>query len=279
MPDDRMATHSKTIDLATSTNLGWHRIDAAAEAATAGYVDPTFVQGIEIHIQLSGKSTVWWTEGGPYTASVAAPGKTIILRERSYSDRIWASDVQYLRLTIPRAFVDEDDALAETVDPGHWVIPNDPFHSLATLICAEMRAPTLHGDLIVETLVGSILGNSQTPHTSNHRFSPAQLRDVIEYLIEENEQVIRVIKLARLAGMSPYAFSRAFKEATGYSPYEFVLRMRVERSKSLLTDRRNTGAFVAAAMGYHDESHFSRSFKRVTGVTPSEWRKQVTRAN
>ncbi len=266
---------SNISEIATSADLGWQRITAVVEKSTAGYVEPDFVSGIEVHIQLGSGSVVWWSDGGPYRMSPAPPGKTVIMRQKPYSKRVWACEAEYLRLSIPQDLVEADNALAGMVAPGHWVLPGDRIQRFGPLILDELRTPVFHGDLIIETLFGAILGNSGTPGMPTHSLSPTQMRGVIEYLIEQHDQTVRVGDLAKVAGMSHYAFSRAFKASTGYAPYEFVLRLKVERAKSLLRDHRNTGAIIAAAMGYHDESHFSHTFKRLTGTTPSEWRNEI----
>ncbi len=270
-------TISSSSVLATSRGLSWERLNAVGRIDRPGYLEPEDVDGIEIHIHLGPEVGVRWSEGGPYRRSLAPPGRTAILRERRYSKRIWEGESHYLRIALAREHVEADDALASVVAPGHWLVANDPFHDFGMLLLSEMRTPAFHGDLIAETIVGSILACGETPSAASHTMSSRQLGVVIEHLMDARDQPVRVGDLAKNAGMSHYAFSRAFKTSTGYSPYQFALQLKVARAKMLLTDGLHTGTAVAAAVGFHDESHFSRTFKRIAGITPKEWSAQRPR--
>nr|WP_058998923.1 helix-turn-helix transcriptional regulator [Leptolyngbya sp. NIES-2104] len=68
--------------------------------------------------------------------------------------------------------------------------------------------------------------------------------------------------------MSPHHFSRLFKQSTGLSPHQYVIRCRVERAKQLLLKGEMTIAEVAATVGFYDQSHFAHYFRRLMGVTP-----------
>jgi AraC family transcriptional regulator len=79
--------------------------------------------------------------------------------------------------------------------------------------------------------------------------------------------------LAKAAGLSPFHFARQFKTATGHPPHDYHIRLRVDRAQELLRTRGNqwTLAAIASECGFVDQSHFSRHFKRVVGVTPGEY--------
>lgn len=68
--------------------------------------------------------------------------------------------------------------------------------------------------------------------------------------------------------MSPYHFARTFKHVTGVAPHQYVLKVRLERAKSLLLRGNLSIAEVAHKVGFFDQSHFTRYFKRLVGVTP-----------
>lgn len=72
-------------------------------------------------------------------------------------------------------------------------------------------------------------------------------------------------------GLSQWHFSRQFRRTTGLSPYQFLIRSRVERARSLLESGRSV-ADVAALIGFCDQSHMHRHFKRIFGVTPASVR-------
>lgn len=91
--------------------------------------------------------------------------------------------------------------------------------------------------------------------------------------IEKNLSAsVTVEDLADKAGMSKYHFCRVFKKTTGISPKAFVNARRVARAKELLCSEDLRISTVALRSGFNDFSNFIRSFKIVTGVTPSAYR-------
>ena len=83
---------------------------------------------------------------------------------------------------------------------------------------------------------------------------------------------LRLADLARLAGLSPNHFCTAFRTAFGLSPYDFVLRQRLEHARVLLRDRNRSIAEVAAEVGYDDAASFARLVRRRLGCGPSALR-------
>jgi AraC-like DNA-binding protein len=83
----------------------------------------------------------------------------------------------------------------------------------------------------------------------------------------------RVAELARAAGYSPDHFTRAFREALGRSPQDFVLRARIERARQLLQESSLPVGVIAEALGYASPYFFSRQMKQLTGRTPLEHRR------
>jgi AraC family transcriptional regulator len=82
---------------------------------------------------------------------------------------------------------------------------------------------------------------------------------------------ISLAELAREAGVSRFHFARQFRLSTGESPMGYLRRVRIERSKSILQTRDTTIAEVAARLGFSDQSHFTRIFGRLVGVSPGSF--------
>lgn len=78
--------------------------------------------------------------------------------------------------------------------------------------------------------------------------------------------------LSRVALMSPAHFSRQFAATFGATPHRYLQRRRIERAMALLRDHDRSVTDVALAVGYDSLGTFSRTFRRVTGRTPSEFR-------
>jgi transcriptional regulator GlxA family with amidase domain len=83
---------------------------------------------------------------------------------------------------------------------------------------------------------------------------------------------IRVEQLAATVHMSPFHFTRMFKQATGESPHACLTRRRVERAKALLSQTGMPLVEVAASIGFQTQGHFTEVFHRRVGLTPRRFR-------
>ncbi|MEY4547980.1 MAG: hypothetical protein RL685_4175 [Pseudomonadota bacterium] len=103
--------------------------------------------------------------------------------------------------------------------------------------------------------------------------SSAPRRRVSDFIEAHLDGDIRLADLAALAGYSSDHFSRLFKRSFGESPYQYVLRRRVERAKAMLRDVNLSLADIASACGFATQAHLTNVFKLRTGVTPGAYRR------
>jgi AraC-like DNA-binding protein len=80
--------------------------------------------------------------------------------------------------------------------------------------------------------------------------------------------------LAAGVELSPYHLIKVFKDATGFPPHTWLVLERICRARHLLATGASP-AQVSSAVGFADQAHLTRWFKRVTGVTPGAYRKSV----
>jgi len=85
---------------------------------------------------------------------------------------------------------------------------------------------------------------------------------------------VRIEHVARLTRLSNGHFGRAFKVSFGVTFLQFLALRRIERSKVLMATTKDRLCDVAQACGFADQTHFSKTFRRLQGVTPSAWRRQ-----
>jgi AraC-like DNA-binding protein len=84
----------------------------------------------------------------------------------------------------------------------------------------------------------------------------------------------RVVELAQLSGMSESHFSRQFKAALGTSPIDWLRRERIHQAKRRLIESDDPVKEIARQVGYHDQFFFSKDFKKMTKLTPTQFREQ-----
>jgi AraC family transcriptional regulator len=104
-----------------------------------------------------------------------------------------------------------------------------------------------------------------------------QIRDVIGYIEEHLDETIALATLAQLARLSRYYFCRAFKQSFGIPPHQYQLQRRIQWAKVLLSDPANSITEVGLSLGYSQSSSFTVAFSKITGQTPSEFRRSFSR--
>jgi len=102
-----------------------------------------------------------------------------------------------------------------------------------------------------------------------------QQKRVAAYIEENFADEIPLATLAELARLSPYHFSRSFKRSFGMPPHRFHAIRRIERAKQLLANRELPVTTIALDVGFSETSTFTAAFHRLTGQTPSHYRRNL----
>jgi transcriptional regulator GlxA family with amidase domain len=89
---------------------------------------------------------------------------------------------------------------------------------------------------------------------------------------------LRVEHLAALVRLSASYFARAFKVSFGATPHDYLMRLRMQRAQLQLLGSDVPLAQIALDCGLCDQAHFSRVFRRATGISPSAWRRHHSKA-
>ena len=97
------------------------------------------------------------------------------------------------------------------------------------------------------------------------------------WLTAQRERPVTVADLARHAGLESRTFLRRFVAATGMKPSEYQQRLRMTRARELLEFSRTSVDQIAAAVGYDDVGGFRRVFRKIIGLTPSDYRRRFGR--
>jgi AraC family transcriptional regulator len=157
----------------------------------------------------------------------------------------------------------------------------DPMlQSVFTAMLYALRLPApdqpLYLDGLLETFLLKLLRDHSTASMPESRpreiLAPFRLKRVLDFVEAHLGDPISLAQLAQIGHASAFHFSRAFKNSLGETPYQFILRRRVDRARGLLTSTACPLAEIATTCGFRDTRHLTKTFQRLTGVTPGHFR-------
>ena len=143
----------------------------------------------------------------------------------------------------------------------------------------ELEFGKIGGYLLVDSLKTALaihlLRNYCTaqPRLSSYTdgLSKFKLQQITEYINEHLHEEVKLIELAAIAQISPYHFLRLFKQSMGTTPHQYILQRRIDQAKYLLEQTELSIAEIAFRVGFCDQSHLTRCFKRLLGMTPKQF--------
>lgn len=168
---------------------------------------------------------------------------------------------------------------------------HDPLiRQMAVTISNEMQTEGPNGRLLIDSLGMALAAwmlqrysrQSASDFTSDYRdaeacggLDNARLGRVLEFMTENFYKDISLQDLADVACLSIYHFSRAFKQATGMAPVQYISNLRISKCKTLLTSSEDTIEDIAFSTGFSSGANLARAFRKFVGLSPSEYRMQI----
>ncbi|HKA91351.1 MAG TPA: helix-turn-helix transcriptional regulator [Haliangiales bacterium] len=147
-----------------------------------------------------------------------------------------------------------------------------PVCALARTLYREFHHPDAASPLVIEGVVLEMLGALlRRPPPADA--APPWLARARDRLAAQAIDPPSLVAVAADVGVAPVRLARTFRRAYGESPGDFVRRERIRRACDLLADPEASLAQVAADLGFSDQSHFTRVFRRLVGITPGAWRR------
>jgi AraC family transcriptional regulator len=225
--------------------------------------------------------------GRSFASGTARPGVVTIIPAGSSARWDIDGNVDVLQLYLSRQTMERVAAEAGDVTPNDLLErTGHPDPTISRLL--TMATDALDGGASLDTLfrqqltelIATRLLASHTGTQTNYQppsggLSPTVLRRAIERLGSESDTDVSLATLASDAGLSRFHFCRAFKESTGLSPHTWLRQHRLEQAKALLRDPSVPIVVIATELGYGSQTAFAAAFRRLTGETPTDWRRQA----
>jgi AraC family transcriptional regulator len=275
----------------SSSGRGWTNVLAERWSHESGELPSLLPRDTEVAVLLGGRTLVDRQGGGQRQSTLGRRGTAWLcpsgIREEFIHFRQPVDDS--LHIFLPAKPFDDCMLQDLDIDPAratirYEAIDYDPFiEQVASTIAQELSAETSAGRLLVQSLGQSLSAylicryselplNVKSQPSSGKPIDDRRMARVMEFIQSSIERNFTVADLAAVACMSPAHFARSFKATTGWSPHEFVSRMRLELAKRMLADRHRSMADIALATGFSSQSNFARAFRDAIGMTPGAYR-------
>jgi AraC-like DNA-binding protein len=237
-------------------------------------------------IGMGGQSLVTDKSAHGYRQAWCLPGCVSLTPAGQPLERTWQGRPEAMVILLDQALVASIADELEWRDAKDELFPQlgvrDPvLHDLARVLLATMSDPgpasTLMGDALSRAIGAHILrkysGCGGREVRSPPSLTSARLRRVVDFMAANFDRQIGLGELAEVCGLSRTHFGRAFKEAAGKTPHNYLLCLRIEKAKDLLETSQAPIWDIAGKCGFGQPQYFATVFQREVGITPTAWRR------
>jgi AraC family transcriptional regulator len=208
------------------------------------------------------------------------PGDMMMIPANVGHSGYWASELEMIAIGLhPSLFANVIDD-ATNLNPAelvpHFATPDPLVHQLGLSLKTVLEQNPTGSRLYAET-TAAMLSVHLLQRYGQHNLEFKDYADglpwctlcqVIEYIDAHLDQELGLAELAAISHLSLHYFTRLFKQSTGVTPHQFVIRCRVKRAKTLLLAGKDSISAIAQQVGFANQAHLNVHIKRLLGVTP-----------
>ncbi|MBD2072107.1 helix-turn-helix transcriptional regulator [Leptolyngbya sp. FACHB-671] len=299
MPDSRIhLVNSQTGDvfpaapdgsvLFSSVNAGWQGITVEFHRISSFELPEHYIDGHRLAVNIGQPVHYEWKEGRHRRQTTLNPGDFCLQTHGDINFPRWWGNFEFLAIALDPEFVRrafQDTGALENISfltrrgAADTTIADFTRHFRAELASGSYCG-TLYGEsLAVAFALHLIEHHSSRPQKlrkADGKLSSQQLKQIIEYVHEHLSEELSLVGLAEQMNLSAFHFARLFKNSLGLSPHQYLLQNRVERAKKLIAIAGKPDLTdIGLQVGFYDQAHFTKAFKRVVGIPPKSFFKQV----
>jgi AraC family transcriptional regulator len=268
----------------SSTAVRWRQIAVEEYAVPACLIECHEHPDTFLHVVLTGAVGYEVNTRGRLKRFEAIPGTTFILPRGTVDEIRWKGPTRRLAVAIG------SDLLASSADEAmgctdielveHWNLVDPHIAAILQAMRADLSdgspAGRLYGESLASALAVYLVNRygvrPASPRSHKGGMPGRRLRRVLDYIAENLAGDLGLEELADVAGMSPHYFSELFRKSVGRPPHQYVVSQRIERAKEFLRNPKHSVLEAGLSAGFQNPSHFARSFRRIVGATPRQFR-------
>ena len=275
--------------LLSSVSAQWDGILVAYDYLLPGQTPEISVKqhGIGIFVEMPEPALAERLIDGRFRREQVLQGDVVIVPANTWHRTSWNTAGGAIVLGLePKEFTRTIDEIIERdrieLIP-HFATPDPLVHQIGLALKRALENSGNTSRLYAETMTTALMvhllqyysAQQLTIPTYTGGLSKLKLQQVVDYIHAHLDRDLSLKELAAVVQMSAHYFSQLFKQSTGITPHQYVIHCRIERAKELLMQRKLTISDVAKVVGFVDQSHFHRHFKRLVGITPKAFLQQV----
>ena len=237
-----------------------------------------------LHLQISGNPELNWWWNSRNGVERPAPGALILLPPGTRDRLRWEGSSERFVISLEANFVrDFAEEIKHGLQPSfraRWHLRDEPLRALLGEVGREAvegwPLGALYADLLGHSLTTLLLKRHAeetiTLPPLRGGLSTKTLKSSLEFITDNLHRDLPLSEIASVAGLSPFHFTRLFRNATGQTPHQYLLDQRLFRAKDLLRSSYLPVSQIGSDVGFSNHGHFTRTFRKREGITPTAWR-------
>jgi AraC family transcriptional regulator len=240
-----------------------------------------------LHVVLRGSVEYEVLTRGKVLDFRAGPGTTFILPQGTIDELRWKGPTHRVAVAMhPSLLVNALDETAHERNielAENWNLMDKNIMAALLAMTTDLDAGSPAGRLYGECLANALAVYLLNRYTVR-RYRPVaykeglpgyRLKRVLDYIGDNLAEDLSLAQLASVTGMSPHYFAELFKRSTGQPPHRYVLLQRIDRAKDRLQKTGRSVIDVGLDVGFHNPSHFARTFRKFVGTSPSRFQSET----
>jgi AraC family transcriptional regulator len=270
----------------SSEHTSWNGIFVRRFHIIRGEVVMPGLSDYGIAIQLSRPINLTRRLAGVLVKGRVQPGDITIVPKEAPTEWYLSEPADLLHLHVDPSLVAQIADQVIDTDPSRIEIVDrlgvrDPLiQHIGAALLSELQTGGIIGRLYAESLAHTLAMHLVRQHStilySSSRnaggLPPRKLQRALDYINDNLALDIPLADLAAIVDLSPYHFTRLFKQSMNIAPHQYLIEQRIVVAKRLLTETQLPIADIAYQVGFNSQSHFTTLFRKRVGATPAAYR-------